>query len=108
MHCDTSLPPSPCPLPLRGRGRSGVEGAPAGFGFVEAGAAVDEGQVPGAEAPLLVRGRLVQVESGRIEGNAVVLEGAAGGDEAARHVRTHPLGIGVQRIAPAPTAARLE
>ena len=42
-------------------------GAPAGLGFSEARAAVDEGRVTGAAAALLVRGRLVRIERRRIE-----------------------------------------
>src|SRR4030095_10389301 len=108
LRCVATRPysPSPCPLPLWGRGR--VESAPASLRFLEAGAAVDEGQVPRPARASLVRGRLVKVEGGRIESDPVVLEGAVDRDEAARHVGAHALGITLQRIAPATPAARLE
>src|SRR5260370_348371 len=56
----------------------------------------------------LVGRALVELQRRGIQDDAVVLEGAARGDEAARHVLAHALGIARQGIAPAAAPARLE
>src|SRR5262245_10342783 len=82
--------------------------APARLRLGESRTAVDQRQRPRAPPAFLVRGRLVDVERGGIQHDAVVLEGAAHRDEAARDVLAHALGITGQRISPAAAAASLE
>ena len=85
-----------------------ARGAPARLRFRESRAPVDQRQRPGAPPALLVRRCLVHVERGGIEHDAVVLEGAAHGDEAPRDILADALGITGHGIAPAPAAAGLE
>src|SRR5262249_31542713 len=103
------MSPSPSEGEGWGEGKGlGTEGAPARFRFLEAGTAIDEPRVASAAAARLVGSRLVHVEGDGIEHHAVVFEGAAHGDEAARHVAAHSLGVALEGIAPAAAPAGLE
>jgi hypothetical protein len=79
-----------------------LSGPPARFGFLEAGAAIDQGRLARAARALSVRGLLVDLEGRGIERDAVVFQGAADGDEAARDVLADTHGVAGERIAPVP------
>src|SRR5215467_9185452 len=86
----------------------GKKGAPTRFRFLEAGTAIDERRVASVPAARLIGSRLVHVEGDGIEHDAIVFEGAAHSDEAARHVGAHSLGVALEGIAPAAAPAGLE